>query len=93
MAHVYIEDIGGHEGEDVTIKGWLHNRRSSGKIHFLQVRDVHADDWDYSPSGQYKFRLRATTMGCPSNCGFATFGDMCACYCPDTMSCPAQPDL
>src|SRR5207249_10776158 len=39
MAHVYIEDIGRHEGEEVTIKGWLHNRRSSGKIHFLIVRD------------------------------------------------------
>jgi asparaginyl-tRNA synthetase len=39
MAHVYIEDIGQHEGQDVTLKGWLHNRRSSGKIHFLIVRD------------------------------------------------------
>ena len=39
MAHVYIEDISKHEGEEVTIKGWLHNRRSSGKIHFLTVRD------------------------------------------------------
>jgi asparaginyl-tRNA synthetase len=39
MAHVYIEDIGRHEGEEVTIKGWLNNRRSSGKIHFLIVRD------------------------------------------------------
>jgi asparaginyl-tRNA synthetase len=37
--HVYIEDIGTHEGEEVTLKGWLHNRRSSGKIHFLIVRD------------------------------------------------------
>jgi asparaginyl-tRNA synthetase len=37
--HVYIEDIGAHQGEDVTLKGWLHNRRSSGKIHFLIVRD------------------------------------------------------
>src|SRR5216684_602136 len=37
--HVYIEDIGAHEGEEVTIKGWLHNRRSSGKIHFLTIRD------------------------------------------------------
>src|SRR5437762_7113568 len=36
---VYIEDIGAHEGEEVTIYGWLHNRRSSGKIHFLTVRD------------------------------------------------------
>lgn len=37
--HVYIEDISRHDGADVTIKGWLHNRRSSGKIHFLIVRD------------------------------------------------------
>ena len=37
--HVYIENIAAHEGQDVTIKGWLHNRRSSGKIHFLILRD------------------------------------------------------
>jgi asparaginyl-tRNA synthetase len=37
--HVYIEDIGQHAGSEVTLKGWLHNRRSSGKIHFLIVRD------------------------------------------------------
>jgi asparaginyl-tRNA synthetase len=37
--HVYIEDIAKHEGQTVTLKGWLANRRSSGKIHFLQVRD------------------------------------------------------
>src|SRR6476661_3666208 len=37
--NVYIEDIGQHEGQDVTIHGWLHNRRSSGKIHFLILRD------------------------------------------------------
>ena len=37
--HTYIEKIGEHEGQTVTIKGWLHNRRSSGKIHFLVVRD------------------------------------------------------
>jgi asparaginyl-tRNA synthetase len=36
---VYIEDIAQHEGQPVTIRGWLANRRSSGKIHFLQVRD------------------------------------------------------
>ncbi|HWB15393.1 MAG TPA: asparagine--tRNA ligase [Vicinamibacterales bacterium] len=36
---VYIEDIARHDGESVTIQGWLANRRSSGKIHFLQVRD------------------------------------------------------
>jgi asparaginyl-tRNA synthetase len=37
--HVYIEDIAAHVGTPVTLKGWLANRRSSGKIHFLQVRD------------------------------------------------------
>ena len=35
----YIEDIAAHVGETVTLKGWLHNRRSSGKLHFLTVRD------------------------------------------------------
>jgi asparaginyl-tRNA synthetase len=35
----YIEDIAQHEGQTVTIRGWLSGRRSSGKIHFLQVRD------------------------------------------------------
>ena len=35
----YIQDVAQHEGQAVTLKGWLHNRRSSGKIHFLMVRD------------------------------------------------------
>ncbi len=35
----YIEDIARHAGQRVIIRGWLHNRRSSGKIHFLTVRD------------------------------------------------------
>ena len=35
----YIEDIARHEGQPVTLRGWLHKRRSSGKIHFLTVRD------------------------------------------------------
>jgi asparaginyl-tRNA synthetase len=34
-----IARIGEHVGNTVTIKGWLYNRRSSGKIHFLSVRD------------------------------------------------------
>jgi asparaginyl-tRNA synthetase len=39
MKQVYIQDIGKHAGQTVTIKGWLYNRRSSGKIQFLLVRD------------------------------------------------------
>jgi len=34
-----IEDIARYEGRRVTIRGWLHNRRSSGRIHFLTLRD------------------------------------------------------
>jgi asparaginyl-tRNA synthetase len=37
--HVYIADIARHEGQEVLLKGWLYNKRSSGKLHFLQVRD------------------------------------------------------
>ena len=37
--HVSIRDIAGYEGQPVTIKGWLYNQRSSGKLRFLQVRD------------------------------------------------------
>lgn len=37
--HVYIQDIAGHVGKDVTLKGWLYNSRSGGKLHFLQLRD------------------------------------------------------
>jgi asparaginyl-tRNA synthetase len=39
MSWVYIEDLGSHLGEEVTLKGWLYNRRSSGKVHFLLIRD------------------------------------------------------
>jgi asparaginyl-tRNA synthetase len=36
---VYIEDIARFDGHEVTLRGWLANKRSSGKIHFLQLRD------------------------------------------------------
>src|SRR5438094_115959 len=38
-AHVYIDQLKDHVGAEVTLKGWLYNKRSSKKIHFLQVRD------------------------------------------------------
>lgn len=37
--HVYIEDIGKYQGKEVIIKGWLFNKRSSGKIRFILIRD------------------------------------------------------
>jgi asparaginyl-tRNA synthetase len=39
IPHAYVADIARHEGQEVTLRGWLHGRRSSGKLHFLQVRD------------------------------------------------------
>ncbi|HEY7515997.1 MAG TPA: asparagine--tRNA ligase [Vicinamibacteria bacterium] len=36
---VHVADVSAHEGKEVTLHGWLHGRRSSGKLHFLQVRD------------------------------------------------------
>jgi len=39
MNPVYIEDLSRHIDEEVTLRGWLHNRRSSGKVHFLMIRD------------------------------------------------------
>jgi asparaginyl-tRNA synthetase len=39
MTRIYIEEAGKHVGEEVTLLGWLHNKRSSGKIQFLTIRD------------------------------------------------------
>ena len=39
MKWVYIEDIGQYNGQEVEIRGWVYNKRSSGKVRFLLVRD------------------------------------------------------
>ena len=36
---VASDHIGAHVGQVVTLRGWLYNKRSSGKLHFLEVRD------------------------------------------------------
>lgn len=36
---VYIEELPSHVGKEVAVRGWLFNKRSSGKIRFLIVRD------------------------------------------------------
>jgi asparaginyl-tRNA synthetase len=62
----YIKDLSKHVGEEVTLKGWLYNMRSSGKLLFPQLRDgtgvvqcvvaknaVAAETWDaLKPLGQ-----------------------------------------
>jgi asparaginyl-tRNA synthetase len=37
--HTSINQLARHVGRDVTLKGWLYNLRSSGKILFPQLRD------------------------------------------------------
>jgi len=39
MKWVYIEDIPSHKDQAVEIRGWVYNKRSSGKIRFLLIRD------------------------------------------------------
>ncbi|MBE7516469.1 MAG: asparagine--tRNA ligase [Chloracidobacterium sp.] len=39
MAQTYINQLNNKIGETVTLKGWLYNSRSSGKLVFLQLRD------------------------------------------------------
>jgi asparaginyl-tRNA synthetase len=39
MNQTYINELKNHIGAEVTLKGWLYNIRSSGKLAFLQLRD------------------------------------------------------
>ena len=36
---IYIRDLANYVGQNVTLQGWLYNKRSSGKIKFLILRD------------------------------------------------------
>lgn len=39
MHKLYISNLSEHVGEVVSVKGWLYNKRSSGKIKFIILRD------------------------------------------------------
>ncbi|WKZ28519.1 MAG: asparagine--tRNA ligase [Patescibacteria group bacterium] len=39
MQHTLVRDIAKYDGQEVLLKGWCHNFRSSGSIFFLQFRD------------------------------------------------------
>ena len=36
---IRVKDVGQYLGQEITLHGWLYNKRSSGKLHFLQLRD------------------------------------------------------
>ena len=39
MQKIYIKDLSKHVGQEITLSGWLFNKRSGGKIKFLVLRD------------------------------------------------------
>jgi asparaginyl-tRNA synthetase len=39
MNVITIEKAGEHEGQEVTLRGWLYNQRESGKLLFPIFRD------------------------------------------------------
>ena len=39
MSRTRVRDLLKSNGEDVVLRGWLYNRRSSKKFHFLLLRD------------------------------------------------------
>jgi asparaginyl-tRNA synthetase len=39
MKWVYVEDIAAYKDKDVEVRGWVYNKRSSGKVRFILVRD------------------------------------------------------
>ncbi len=39
MTKISISEVANHDQQRVTLQGWLYNKRSSGRLHFLQVRD------------------------------------------------------
>ena len=36
---VWIEKLKEHVGKEVTLKGWVYNKRDSGKVRFVLLRD------------------------------------------------------
>jgi asparaginyl-tRNA synthetase len=37
--NVYITELKGHVGKEITLSGWVYNARSSGKVQFIVLRD------------------------------------------------------
>src|SRR6266436_4735843 len=59
---VYIDQLSGHEGESVTVRGWLVHHRDKKKLQFLVLRDgtgtvqAVAFQDDLSPEAWERFR-------------------------------------
>jgi asparaginyl-tRNA synthetase len=73
--HISIADLSQHEGEEVTLKGWMYNKRESKGLHFLILRDgsglaqcvvaeaeVSAESWQASEAATQESSLVLTGM-------------------------------
>lgn len=39
MQKIFIKDLAEYNGQEITLRGWVYNKRSSGKIRFVILRD------------------------------------------------------
>lgn len=39
MTVAYVENVSEHDGNEITLRGWVYNKRSSGKLQFILLRD------------------------------------------------------
>ena len=53
MPVVTIQDAGQHDGQEVTLRGWLYNLRESGKLLFPIFRNV----WHLLPETRFYITL------------------------------------
>ena len=38
-SHIYLHALGAHVDQPVELRGWVRAKRSSGKLHFITLRD------------------------------------------------------
>jgi asparaginyl-tRNA synthetase len=74
---VYIKDLKNHVDELVEFRGWVWNKRSSGKIAFLQLRDGtgfiqgvaensnHIEEWVLLPQWKKEVKIDIFRKMCP----------------------------
>lgn len=73
MQKIYISEVKDFVSQEVTIEGWLYNKRSSGKVKFLILRDgtnfiqcvmgkkdVSEEEWDLAESLTQESSIRIT---------------------------------
>ena len=71
-----IDTLHRHVGEEVELRGWLYNRRSSGKLHFLQMRDGTGTVQVVAFKGEVSEELFATLGSLPQESALVVRGEV-----------------